>query len=66
MKLPRLGSPQISVIRERDGDTVIETEITIASQWDYLPTGVQWGFLIVSVLLLSVAIGAIIWKEIYG
>lgn len=41
------------VSRERFGDEVVETEITMASQWDLLPTSVQWIFLVICLFTLG-------------
>jgi len=43
MKLPRLGNPTVikTVEQEFLGDR-IETEITYASQFDLMPTWLQW------------------------
>lgn len=51
MKLPRISDPKTVVITEKNifGE-ISRTEITTASQFDLLPTWVQWSFVLALVI----------------
>lgn len=50
MKFPRLGSPKTIKITEKSLFETTETEITTASQWDFLPTWAQYTYMILLVI----------------
>lgn len=57
VKLKRLGDPKTHVYKETSlfGETVT-TEITVASQFDMLPTWAQWGLVGFMVAMLLAAL----------
>lgn len=64
MKLPRLGDPKTHVYKETSlfGDTVT-TEITVASEFDMLPTWAQWSLMGFFVSLLGASVLVLIFHR---
>lgn len=55
MKFPMLSSPVVTRITDGDSEVTITTEITVASQFDLLPTWVQY-IMVVPLVLATIAL----------